>query len=110
MPVSRLGWKNAGRNRLYGRNHCLMLAFINWLLLNGRTGAMPVAQQMNRDLIDSECRWHHALEGAGDSCMELEPAHRYHVYAGCWKQMLAIAPEVPERTIGKWQQRRLSDA
>jgi diguanylate cyclase (GGDEF)-like protein/PAS domain S-box-containing protein len=83
----------------------LMLAFITWLLLNGRVRAQRVAQQMNRDLIDSEYRWHFALEGAGDGVWDWDLRSDSMFYSGCWKRMLGIAQEVPDQKIGKWQRR-----
>ena len=68
-----------------------MLFMYVWLLTSGRERAVALANDMTRDLQESESRWKFALEGSGDALWDWNVQTDSVYFSSRWKAMLGFA-------------------
>ena len=79
-----------------------ILALLVWALASGQRRAARLANEMTRQLSDSEFRWKYALEGAGDGVWDWNCKTGTVVFSRRWKEMLGYAEDELRDEMAVW--------
>lgn len=80
-----------------------LLGLLVWALASGQRRAARLANEMTRQLSDSEFRWKYALEGAGDGVWDWNCKTGAVLFSKRWKEMLGYGEAELGDELAAWE-------